>query len=370
MILTSCLAFLRQWEGRSFIPSPPTSPVVYMAQSRAQASAPNKVIIAGEHSVVYGGLALSAPVEVDGRRNVVTASGLDEGGISFSGDLGTASLVGGKKSGSEAYFPYLDGIAGCLSKAQGARFDMVFSHAPKGTGNSASIAAASILAASALAGKKLSPGALFERAFEVDNAVHGGRSSGIDPATVCSDSPIEFCRTFGRGKISARSKPLGLSLPAGTALLLVDSSRGKPKESTAQTTGRFASYHSVTTPPAGVPQARREAIAAPFDAIVRRIETELTPQGDADALGQLFDANHSLLGKTGVSSPGIEKVITLAKRHGALGAKLSGGGGEGGAVLALVRKAASEKLGKALLKEGYASYSISFARKGARLEEF
>ena len=36
------------------------------------ASAPNKVHLAGEHSVVYGGLALMAPVEVNGKRNRIT----------------------------------------------------------------------------------------------------------------------------------------------------------------------------------------------------------------------------------------------------------------------------------------------------------
>ena len=64
-----------------------------------RASAPNKLHLAGEHSVVYGGKALMAPVEVGGRRMRVT---LEEGleGFEFSGDLGTARLLKGKKDGA------------------------------------------------------------------------------------------------------------------------------------------------------------------------------------------------------------------------------------------------------------------------------
>ena len=60
--------------------------------------------------------------------------------------------------------------------------------------------------------------------------------------------------------------------------------------------------------------------------------------GDLDALGDVMNMNHGLLGSLGLSSPVIEDMVYRLRGLGALGAKLTGAGGDGGAVIGLFRE--------------------------------
>jgi mevalonate kinase len=51
-----------------------------------------------------------------------------------------------------------------------------------------------------------------------------------------------------------------------------------------------------------------------------------------------MNVNHGLLAAAGVSSPALDTAVDALRRAGALGAKLTGAGGDGGAVVALFRK--------------------------------
>ena len=65
--------------------------------------------------------------------------------------------------------------------------------------------------------------------------------------------------------------------------------------------------------------------------------------GDVPSLGQLMDLNQMLLSGLFLSTEGIEKACTLARKAGAHGAKLTGSGG-GGCVIALTDADASPVL--------------------------
>jgi len=67
--------------------------------------------------------------------------------------------------------------------------------------------------------------------------------------------------------------------------------------------------------------------------IVEAAEAALA-SGDARALGELFDLNHGALVSMGVSTPTLDRACHIARRAGALGAKLTGAGG-GGCAFAL-----------------------------------
>jgi hypothetical protein len=60
-------------------------------------------------------------------------------------------------------------------------------------------------------------------------------------------------------------------------------------------------------------------------------------RGDLVGLGRAFDDNQALLEALGVSSDEVEALVATARRAGALGAKLTGGGA-GGAVIALAER--------------------------------
>ncbi len=63
--------------------------------------------------------------------------------------------------------------------------------------------------------------------------------------------------------------------------------------------------------------------------------------------------NHELLNQLTVSSTELERLVTTARRAGALGAKLSGGG-RGGNMIALVTPDTAEAVERALLTAGAA----------------
>ena len=74
-------------------------------------------------------------------------------------------------------------------------------------------------------------------------------------------------------------------------------------------------------------------------------------RGDTAELGTLMDANHALLQEMTVSSVELDQLMEAARKSGALGAKLSGGG-PGGNMIALVRKENAPAVAEALLSAG------------------
>ena len=81
--------------------------------------------------------------------------------------------------------------------------------------------------------------------------------------------------------------------------------------------------------------------------------------GDMEDLGSLMSLNHELLQRIGVSHPKLDRLVTAAKRAGALGAKLTGAGG-GGCIVAVCSNTKSrEKIARTLRRDGGTPYRIS-----------
>jgi mevalonate kinase len=87
-----------------------------------------------------------------------------------------------------------------------------------------------------------------------------------------------------------------------------------------------------------------------FDAIAAIVNNGklALEQGDLKGLGQLLTMNHKLLAGLMLSTDRIEQMISAAVEAGALGAKVTGGGG-GGCMIALVDSDASYAAVKAAL---------------------
>ena len=83
---------------------------------------------------------------------------------------------------------------------------------------------------------------------------------------------------------------------------------------------------------------------------------EAVEAGDLEALGDAMNVNQGLLSALGLSSPPLEEMVHRLRALGALGAKLTGAGGDGGAVIGLFlepepRGGAAHARGRALLHQ-------------------
>jgi mevalonate kinase len=76
-------------------------------------------------------------------------------------------------------------------------------------------------------------------------------------------------------------------------------------------------------------------------------------KGNIKNIGKLMDQNQELLRQINVSCPEVEKIVSIAKKNGALGAKLTGTG-RGGLVICLSPDSkTTEKITKAIENEGF-----------------
>lgn len=74
---------------------------------------------------------------------------------------------------------------------------------------------------------------------------------------------------------------------------------------------------------------------------------------DLEAVGRYMNRNHELLQSIEVSSKDLDFLVELARNHGALGAKMTGGGLGGYMVALTPGKDVQEKVAKAMEKEGF-----------------
>ena len=326
------------------------------------ASAPCKAILFGEHYVVYGAPALAVPIEP---RSTVKFSSSGEPGISLRSSLGNARIAQGFSFSGE---PRLAAFASVAREACGKKplpscsVEFLPSWSLKGVGTSSSLGAAFAAGLLALAGKPASPRKIFMSVQAGDLVSHGGKASGIDARAVAYGKPIVFQRRFSPPKFLARSAKF--ALPAGCSLLLIDTCKGN-RGSTAATLAAFALSFGISTLPAAASEEKRKEVRAEFAPILKSALAAAT----ARELGKAMDDNHIMLRMRRVSSQGIDSAVSAAISAGAHGAKLTGGGGEGGAALALCDTARMGGISQAVSDStGFACHPLSLAKEGAKTD--
>lgn len=304
--------------------------------AKTQASAPGKVILFGEHAVVYGYPAIAVPVtEVAATARVRDG---EEGGVRLVAvDYGRAyRLEEAEEEDALAAAVRLVGEAGEMERLPDVVIE-VSSTIPvaSGMGSGAAVAAAMIRALVRHLGlvELDNDEAVSRLAYEVER-LHHGMPSGIDNTVVSYGRPVYFQRGQPQNRIET------LAVGAPLRLLIGD-------------TGIASMTKEVVTDVRRQWQAEPEVFEDFFAGCGRIAEAarEAIEAGERAALGALMDQNQMLLEAMSVSAEGLERLIGAARRAGALGAKLSGAG-RGGNMIALVTEEREGAVHQALMAAG------------------
>ena len=273
-----------------------------------------KIILLGEHSVVYGRHAIAIPLPLRMRAHV---EDIDKGvqlliprwGVEYE----LAKPPEQRRSFERAAGTILDELG--LSD-RGIRIE-VFPDVPRGMGlgGSAALAVAIIRALNLHFKLDLDDDEVNRLAYQSERIAHG-QPSGIDNTLATYGKPLVF-RKDTPPLVELLNIPQPLSLVVGMT---------RTQGLTAKTVGDV--------------QQARERLPRVYDKIFDDIDAlalqavSAIQENRLDDLGELMNINQGLLNAIQVSTPELEKLIDIARDAGALGAKLTGGGG-GGAMVAL-----------------------------------
>jgi len=322
-----------------------------MPTSTITTSAPAKLILCGEHAVVYGCPAIAVPLEGI-RAHVELGDSAGAGAVIDARDLGRRWAVADEPADplSALTIDMLSHFG--LGPDQGlliaVRSDIPIA---SGMGSGAAVATALVRALALRAGQELSAGQISDLVYESERRLHG-TPSGIDNTVIAFERPIWFVRRSVPQRGAEDPEPAA----GGQEPLIEPVEIGAPLRLLVGDTG----VRSATHEPVGAVRRgwradpdRFEALFGQVAALAALVRAALGA-GDAAALGPLLDRNHTLLQEIGVSSPELDRLVLAARDAGALGAKLSGAGW-GGVMLALVTETSGPSVAAALRAAGATS---------------
>jgi mevalonate kinase len=294
-------------------------------------SAPGKIILFGEHAVVYGRPALAVPV---------TQVHAD---VEVTGSPSSGILLDAPDIGLHAELNSLPSDHPLAAVIHNLFFSLGVSPFPalqikitstipvaSGLGSGAAVSVALIRAVSSHLGRAMTDEQVNAFAFEIEK-LHHGTPSGIDNTVITYGRPVYFVRgetiqTFIAG--------------APFTLLIGDTGIPAPTRESVVDVRRLW-------------ETDKERWEKLFDAIgaIAQAARNNIEKGSLIELGELMNRNHALLQELMVSSPELDRLVTAARVAGAYGAKLSGGG-RGGNMIALVEADSAERVAEALNAAG------------------
>ena len=314
-------------------------------KTKVGASAPGKVIIFGEHFVVYNNEAIVAAIN---RRCYGKAESTESSEVRIDSNLLLERI------------PYADRLATKFNEQRNTKFfepletfcqNILKEYAPRvglqihinselavGSGLGSSAASCVVLAAilsaviSGTASTEMSSSNrkwVFENALDCEKIFHN-KSSGVDCYVSTYGGLVHF--TGLKSTIKTTTSIENRQLP----LFLINTRMSHETSELVSHVRRFSKsrskyFNELTNDASAICSMGARAIA----------------KGSLEEIGQLMTQNHKLLKEIGVSNKEVEKIISICIRCGSLGAKITGAGG-GGCILVLAQHETVPTLAAAL----------------------
>ena len=287
-----------------------------------------KIILMGEHSVVYGQPAIALPLP-SVQLSVTLSSRQDNQRIIksryYHGSLENlpSSMIGIKKLIDTLSARFNDQETGWDLKIESQL------PAERGMGSSAASAIAIIRAFFDYYDEPLDRTLLLQLA-DVEEQITHRSPSGLDAATVSSDQPLFYVK----GRIGV---PIEMNLDA--SLVIADTGKkGATKEAILAVKDELKNNNE-----------KAEEHIKHLGELVNQTKGYLA-QNDIVKLGDALNFAQTDLAALNVSDPALDHLIHVARDNGALGAKLTGGG-RGGCMIALMQTAMGARRLASILKE-------------------
>ena len=300
------------------------------------ASAPGKIILFGEHAVVYGRPALAMPVtqvhaDVDVSDSSRAGIWIDAPSVNLRAELN--SLPSDHPLASVIIPLWLSShVHRTWGETEGGLDIKITSTIPvaSGLGSGAAVSVALIRALAAHLHRAMSDEQVNAFAYEIEK-IHHGTPSGIDNTVITYAKPVYF----------VKGQPIE-TFVVGSPFTIVIGDTGisaQTKESVGDVRKLWESD-----------KTKWEKV---FDEIgdVAKQARDFIETGKIKELGGLMNQNHALLQELTVSSPELDNLVSTAREAGAFGAKMSGGG-RGGNMIALVAPDVAETVSRSLREAG------------------
>ncbi|MCM8830719.1 MAG: mevalonate kinase [Candidatus Omnitrophica bacterium] len=212
----------------------------------------------------------------------------------------------------------------------------------KGVGNSSSISGALAVAIEKFLKNRLSKKKIYQYIQIGDRAAHK-KPSGIDATAITNGGLVEFSK-------NKNAKIIKFKKSNKYKFLIIDTSFiDKTFSSTANQIKKFA-------------RAEGRKNIKEYQRIYQKAKRALK-NADLNSLVEAMKKNQKLLELGNVSTKTIAKLISILFQRGIEGVKITGAGGKGGAVIALITKNI-EEIKKYLKKNGFNCFEFEISKEG------